>query len=350
MVIRRTPTKLQGKPWRGPVEREPDRHPHHVSRLISILEVALNPNSTIEKRLWAACTLRRCVETSDDRGQRLIRENTVVPSSLVFLIRTADESDTGARIKEHALLTLLHLLGNDDAYDELVFYDEAVQEAVRVSLTDPHVVVAGAAIQVVRRVTECAAIAHWILYNDALFNQLLELLEVCDDHRIVIHAMNSLLNLSSNERVHFALARCSRLLQLLMETVYQADSEPGRAEIAVKTLANLLSFPDNVSEVLRLVPSLVNTMIDTCQSKQLELAAASRHVLECVHDGDLPRIEAAVSNEFVEGRAMASRLRSPILSNSWRSPSSASKLSGRHGGDHSPLAETPSALDRLLAS
>jgi hypothetical protein len=301
------------KPWSGPVQRDPDRLVHHVSKLPQILEAALDPKATIEKMLWGATTLRRCIETSDERGRRTLRANSKVLPTLTYLFRAADASDTGARILEHVLLGLLHLLGEDPKFDEECSFDNEIQQTVLDALMDNHVVVVLAGMQVVRRMSENPLTCKWLLYNDALFNQILELLELCDEPSILTHGLSSLLNMSSNEALNFPLARCGRLLQLLLEIVSQEGSDPRLVDICVKTFANLLSFPDNVAEVLRIVPSITNVMIELSSSANMELAVASRHVLQFIHEGDFSKISTQIVNEFAEGRAVALRLRSPLL-------------------------------------
>jgi hypothetical protein len=99
--------------------------------------------------------------------------------------------------------------------------------------------------------------------------------------------------------VHFAIARCARLLQSLIEFIFSAlkpleHSAPLPSESrqllayavkSTKIFANLLSFHENRQTVKERFPSIVTAMLDCQRSSDDELIEASKIVVNFLHEG-----------------------------------------------------------------
>lgn len=323
--------------WRSVLEKEKDlscKYAWDPARIPAIVTAGVQARASMEARLRSAYTLRRALEcaTSAQRVEAL-RTPMVGGAIHYFLDHVADEVNPAscARLQEHALMTLVYCLGNDQHTDESLILDDGTIQRLHGCLESPYVVVVAAASQLVRRISELDHVCPVLAFDESLFHDILQLLETVPDPRVRPHILSTLINMAAHSKLQFMMARSARLVQWLVETVFQycsalsessdqssrqgsswrgqsyasrgISSQPNSqshitagtdetllegAETAIKSvrvLANLLSFAANRSEVQRLVPSILDAMLN-CQhpNAPADLAEASKCVVHLFHE------------------------------------------------------------------
>jgi hypothetical protein len=251
-----------------------------------------------------------------------------------FLDHVADDVNPAscARLQEHALMTLVHCLGNDRRIDDALILDDATIKRIYGCLESQYVVVVSAASQLVRRISELDHVCPVLAFDESLFHGILRLLETVPDSRVRTHVLSTLINMAAHTKLQFMMARSARLVQWLVGNVFQycallateptdfqssrhGEGSPWRghsfasrglssqpstshstfdesgaeaAEVAVKcvrVLANLLSYSPNRNEIQRLVPSILDAMLN-CQHPRAphDLSEASKCVVHLLHE------------------------------------------------------------------
>jgi hypothetical protein len=219
---------LQARQWCGPVHNGPDRSPWHASKIIPILQGALKPGATVETLLRGTNSLFLCAsETEENRC--ILREMQSLPALVAFLYDRTDTSHSGARVKEHLVNTLTVLLGDENPAfnNHVAFDDQILPRVLPAALADKHAVVVLAAARFLRRLSEVTKphdAARQIVLNETLFDALLHRHETCEEMTIRTHLLCALVNVSTDESTHFLLARCQRLLQLLLDEVFSGGA------------------------------------------------------------------------------------------------------------------------------
>ena len=318
-AVERKRRRQNASPWKGPLQHDIDRHPWDCTRIGSIALGALDQRLSIEKKLWYANTLRRATEVATAAQKKMLRGTASLLDAIFHLLALEDPSDSGARVKEHALLALVNLVGEDEKWDQALCCDATAVEAVlHCGLMDDHVVVISAALQWLRRVSELPYASPIIVFTDTMFERILHLGE-CSHERLLPHIMSIFINITAHEKLQFVLARSTRLLHLLLQRLQGYGSsvnvERQCATHAAKCIANLLSWGGNCREMLRILPELPGAL-DSCHKAAMEsdeLAEASRIALEFLHDHDVEHLQASVARQFAEDTPKAETVRSPLL-------------------------------------
>jgi hypothetical protein len=347
-------------PWRSVLEKETDlscKYPWDPSRIPSIVSAGLQMRAPMEARLRAAHTLRKAMECATE-AQRVeaMRMPMVGGAIHYFLDHVADEANPAscARLQEHALMTLVYCLGNDARLDEELILDDGTIQRMHGCLVSRYVVVVAAAAQLVRRISELDHIRSVLAFDESLYHDILLLLETVEDPRVRTHILSTLINMAAHPKLQFMMARSARLVQWLVEAVFQycahlsepslstlgdhasrtasslrgpsyasrgissqgqspsphvaasVDRSVSQAEGAdtavkcVRVLANLLSYAPNRSEVQRRVPSILEAMLN-CQHPRAptDLVEASRCVVHLFHENPVD-LQFELSSELVQ--------------------------------------------------
>lgn len=330
-------------PWRSVLEKERDlsfKYAWDPSRIPAIVSAGIQPRAPMEARLRSAYTLRRALECATIAQRIEAMQSPMVGGAIhYFLDHVADEINPAscARLQEHALMTLVHCLGNDQRVDDALILDDATIRRIYGCLESQFVVVVSAASQLVRRISEIDHVCPVLAFDESIFHSILRLLETVPDSRVRTHILSTLINMAAHPKLQFMMARSARLLQWLVENVFQfcsmlsaesndhpmplsrnggdggspwrghsfasrglssqpsathsAVSEDGASDAAetavkcVRVLANLLSHSPNRNEIQRLVPSILDAMLN-CQHPRAphDLSEASKCVVHLFHE------------------------------------------------------------------
>lgn len=319
-------------PWRSVLEKERDlsfKYAWDPSRIPAIVSAGIQPRASMEARLRSAYTLRRALECATGAQRVEATKSPMVCGAIhYFLDHVADDEvnpASCARLQEHALMSLVHCLGNDNTIDEALILDDATIRRIHTCLESQYVVVGSAASQLVRRISELDHVCPVLAFDESLFHSLLRLLETVPDPRVRTHVLSTLINMAAHAKLQFMMARSARLVQWLVGNVFHfcsllstdsADhswrgqsyasrglsSQPSMshattasderteeaADTAVKcvrVLANLLSHSPNRGEIQRLVPSILDAMLN-CQHPRAprDLSEASKCVVHLFHE------------------------------------------------------------------
>ena len=330
-------------PWKGTLRREKDLLPWDVSKVDDILKPALAPRVSVETILRAVNTMRRCIENADEAALVTIRANRLVYPSLLYFLSLDDGSPTYSRAREHSIICCANLLG-DAVYNEHTALDPAMLTAINNALNDKFVVTVAAAAQWVRRVSEFDEISQILVFDDVLFNTIVQLVEASADGVVLSHLLSALINLAASQKANFVVSRCSRLLRRLVDLIFtsfsfglttaasvDAYASEHRKSIStptivgnwlvvecatksVKIFANLLSFESNRYEIRSsLGARLLDAMVE-CQHQNAsaELVSASKLIVDFLHDGEDGVLRQDLAAELTEGVKFPGRLRSSI--------------------------------------
>lgn len=305
-------------PWRSPYFNEKDATvPWDVCRIEFVLREALQPKATIETKLRAANTLRRCAEMMPEDKKKELLAMASLPSTLLFLITSVDDSAAGARIQEHSLYVVAALVGMEERFDEFMVLDDESLAVIASCLNSRHLRSQISAAHLIRRVSELEAVAHVLVFHDDIFNVMLHVIEASQNEVLCAHILCTLMNLAGNAKVAFSLSRCLRLLRILEELIVSVEQRIAHATFAVKIVANLLSYSENVAELTRLAPALINEILDAqqfaSQKSDASLVQATHIVLEFIHEADPHRLHSHLANELAEKAAASHRIRSTLL-------------------------------------
>lgn len=310
------------------------KHPWDPTKILSVVRAGIAQTATLEARLRSSSTLRRAIEGAAPHEKVEALRNPVVAGTIQYFLDQNDIASPGAaRLQEHSLMTLVHGLGYDKALDEELVLDDRMLARLHSALNSEFVVVVCAGSQLIRRISELDHVCVVLGFDELIFNDILELMESVSDQRVQTHTLSTLINMAAHPKLQFMLARCSRLIHWLVETVFaftskldggsnsrtssttqaqlfggsrsfglpyspSVDSHQPTLQVlsgcevsssaatkSVRILANLLSAPDNRPEIQRLIPSIYDAML-ACQNPRgpEELQEASKRVVHLLHD------------------------------------------------------------------
>jgi hypothetical protein len=160
--------------WRSILEKDSAlRHPWDSSKIPSIVRDSLNPRATIESRLRSSFTLRKAIEHASMPQRLVALEEPTFLGAVAHFLDHGDQTASTARVQEHALMTLVHLLGSSPQSDEAIILDVAMIRRLNECLNSDLVVVVSAASQLVRRVSELEHVCHVLGFDESLFVTIL---------------------------------------------------------------------------------------------------------------------------------------------------------------------------------
>jgi hypothetical protein len=214
---------LQQVGWRSPTHNGPERSPWHASKIVSVLQTALAPSATVETLLRGTNSLFLCASESAENRAGLRSLPSCVDLA-AHLYDRSDASHSGARVKEHVVNSLTLLVGEDAEFDNAVaFHDRILPSVIPAALGDRHAAVVLAAARFVRRFSEISNpddASRQLVFTDDLFDAIIRRHETCEDVAIRTHLLCGFVNVSAHPTLHFFLARCQRLLHLLLDEIF----------------------------------------------------------------------------------------------------------------------------------
>lgn len=300
-----------------------ERNAWDVSNVDSVLEKGADPRLPIEAVLRSVNTLRRCVEsslTSDDSMTSLLRHPSIVPILYYWLENRAEPGASGARLKEHIVFIFINLLGHDPSYDEMLAMDGQFVDRVLCGLTlDENSIVASAASQLVRRISELSHLVGILCFTDRVMPSIIEALAIAveaREHTCAGHYLSALINLTSNTRAHFSLARNQPLIQVFLAILRQSHTNGEFVHLGVlagKSLANLLYFPENIAVLTEQHRDLIIVLADCAgvsegTDETIALSNVCSIALDYCHDKGAPALEIQMRAEFQQSPASLPRV------------------------------------------
>lgn len=240
--------------------RDKDLAAWDISNIDRILEQGTNPRAPIEMVLRSLNTLRRCVETTSEsppKMELILKHPSIIPVLYFWLQNRVEPGASGARLKEHIIFIFINLLGFSPKYDELIVLDSRfLSDILSRFALDENSVVALAASQLVRRISELDHVSGVLCFGEDVLTSIVEALTVSVESReyqCATHYLSAFINLTANEKAHFGLARNAQFVEVLLAILRNA-TEGDRSDVligtlAAKSIANLLHFPENVPEL-----------------------------------------------------------------------------------------------------
>ncbi|KEG14221.1 hypothetical protein DQ04_00571160 [Trypanosoma grayi] len=329
------------KEWCSPVSKGPDSFPWDINRLEDAIMQGTAPRATAKKQLWCAKIIRRCVDGANlEERAELRRNRQLLPTLRYLLVQSVPLTLSGARLRQHVFSVYLRLLGEDTMFDERVVMDvDTLNELVAALRAEAYPDMSDVAVLLVRRISELPYVSSVLVFEEALFEVLQDLLEAHHTRpRAALHVLHLFVNLCGHPKLHFKLARSRRvvfyaidtLLRVLNSNVVRRASrkvqramdaaspplnemeevpprrQPSRCSFgrpvhlsralehmtatgpSAMVLANLLSFPENRVSMVSLYPDLV-AALELCdtQAVSIRLWEVARCATDYLHDNDV---------------------------------------------------------------
>ncbi|ORC93173.1 uncharacterized protein TM35_000024990 [Trypanosoma theileri] len=207
--------------WRSPDEKHPDKLPWDLSKLDSVLQQATAAKVKIEKQLWCARVVLRCVNEVKAKGGSVLPQSRQLVFTLQYLLTQAEPTTSGAKLRQHIFSIYLRLLGEEEGLDELLLMDVNTVNALVCALYDKtHNELNEVAVLLARRISELSHVCSILVFEETLFEALQDLLE---DRQVPsclsVHVLYLFVNLCGHPKLHFKLARTRRIMFFAMDTL-----------------------------------------------------------------------------------------------------------------------------------
>jgi len=314
--------------WVEPTARPEKSLQWDVKNAPRILTTLQNSRNT-QERLHAASMLRKCTE--DPANHIELLKSTTFLQTILWVLSLPGPSMTSRRVQLQMMHCLKNITGKNEQTDVFLCHDEDILAAMWMLVTHANtetmeLTILGMAVLgdfALRELNQ-----PLLCHAEGFVNHYVDLLTSSTDGHVVFHALHTITGLSDNPRNHFVLARNKALLKVLVLILDSSTDDVERSKVGMRLLGNLLSFPENCSEVLRSVPDVLESLIRlanrdaSCaapRGKDLadEVARNALRLLELCQDFD-----SVTMDEIGFSRSSPATQREPIVDASYQEPES----------------------------